>query len=551
MKIVIVGGVAGGATAAARLRRLSEDSEIIVLERGPDVSFANCGLPYYIGGVIEDREELLLHTPESLSQRYRLDVRVKSEALSIDTAGKNIRIRDIAGNREYTETFDKLLLSPGAFPVRPPIPGADNPLVRTLRNVSDTDALTELALKGGNAVVVGGGFIGIEMAESLCRRGIAVDLVEARPQILWNLDPEMAWPAQKRMEKNGVRVRLNETVSAITPQDNRLTVTTKSGLTLPASFVLLAIGVKPETSLAREAGIQIGVTGGIQVDEKMRTSSPDIYAVGDAVEVSHRVTGKPVLPYLAGPANRQARIAADSMMGRAEKYSGAITTAIVGIFGLQVASSGVTEKTLKAESIPYLKAYLHPLNHAGYYPGGSRLHMKILFTPKDGRILGIQAVGDEGADKRVDVIALAIRSGMTVNDLAEAELAYAPQFGSARDPVNQAGLVAGNILSGDMVPAYPDELAGLQAKGAIILDVRTKSEFRLGRIPNSLHIPIDDLRTRLGEVPKKGPVIVCCQVGLRGYVAARILVQSGYDARNLMGGFLTYESFGLEIAKGG
>jgi NADPH-dependent 2,4-dienoyl-CoA reductase/sulfur reductase-like enzyme/rhodanese-related sulfurtransferase len=550
MKIVVVGGVAGGATAAARLRRLSEDTEIILLERGPDVSFANCGLPYYIGGVIEDHEELLLHTPESLSQRYRLDVRVKSEALSIDAKAKTVRIRDIDGNREYVEAYDKLVLSPGAFPVRPPIPGADHPLVRTLRDVGDTDTLAELASRGGKAVIIGGGFIGIEMAENLRHRGMEVDLVEARGQILWNLDPEMAWPVQKNMEANGVRLHLSETVSAITPRDKGLEVATRNGLSLPASFVLLAIGVKPETRLAREAGLDIGPTGGIRVNESMRTSNPDIYAVGDAVEVRHLVTRKPALPYLAGPANRQARIAADAIMGKESKYSGAITTAIVGVFGMQVASSGVPEKTLKTEGIPCLKAYLHPLNHAGYYPGGSRLHMKILFTPKEGRILGIQAVGKEGADKRVDVIALAIRAGMTVSDLAESELSYAPQFGSARDPVNQAGLVAGNILSGDMVPAYPDELPRLKEGGAIVLDVRTKPEFRAGHIPKSLHIPVDELRGRMGEIPKKGPVIVCCQVGLRGYVAARILSQAGYDARNLMGGFLTYESFGLKTEKG-
>ena len=550
MKVIIVGGVAGGATAAARLRRISEDTEIILLERGPDVSFANCGLPYYIGGEIADREELLLHTPESLSQRYRLDVRVRSEALSIDPAGKKVRIKDLAGNREYTETYDKLLLSPGAFPVRPPIPGASHPLVRTLRDVGDTDALAELASQGGSAVIVGGGFIGVEMAESLRRRGIGVDLVEARGQILWNLDPEMVWPAQKRMEDNGVRLRLNETVSTIAPRDGGLMVTTKNGLALPSAFVLLAIGVKPETTLAREAGLEIGTTGGIRVNEKMRTSDPDIYAVGDAVEIRHLVTGKPVLALLAGPANRQARVAADAIMGRASEYTGAVTTAIVGVFGLQVASSGSPEKTLKAEGIPYKKAYLHPLNHAGYYPGGSRLHMKILFAPGDGKILGIQAVGEEGADKRVDVIALAIRAGMTVHDLGEAELAYAPQFGSARDPVNQAGLVAGNILSGDMVPACPDEIAELMANGAVILDVRTKAEFLAGRIPKSLNIPVDELRQRMAEVPKKGPVIVCCQVGLRGYVGARILTQAGYDARNLMGGFLTYESFGLGTEKG-
>lgn len=550
MKAVIIGGVAGGATAAARLRRLSEDAEIVMLERGPDVSFANCGLPYYIGGAIEDRGELLLHTPKSLSQRYRLDVRVKSEALSINTGAKTVRIRDLAGNREYTESYDKLLLSPGAFPVRPPIPGADHPLVRTLRDVSDTDTLAELASQGGKTVIVGGGFIGIEMAENLRKRGMEVDLVEARSQILWNLDPEMAWPVRKRMEENAVRLHLNETVSAITPREKGLEVSTRGGLTLPASFVLLAIGVRPDTRLAADAGLAIGATGGIRVDEAMRTSDPDIYAVGDAVEVPHLVSGGPVLPLLAGPANRQARIAADSILGRDAKYSGTITTAIVGVFGLQAASSGVPEKSLKAGGIPYFKAYLHPLNHAGYYPGGSRLHMKILFAPGSGRILGIQAVGEEGADKRVDVVAMAIRAGMTVHDLAGAELAYAPQFGSARDPVNQAGLVAGNILSGDMVPTYPDELARLVEEGATILDVRTGEEFREGHIPNSMHIPVDELRERTGEIPEKGPVIVCCQVGLRGYVAERILRQAGYDARNLMGGFLTYESFGMEIAKG-
>jgi len=549
MKLVVVGGVAGGATAAARLRRLSEEAVIILLERGPEVSYANCGLPYYIGGIILDREELILQTPESLAKRYRLDVRVKSTVLAVDAAAKTVRIRDAAGNREYDETYDKLLLSPGAFPVRPPFPGSDHPLVRTLRDVADTEALAGLAGKGGNAVIVGGGFIGVEMAENLRLRGMSVDLIEARDQILWNLDPEMAFPVQEIMEGKGVRIVLGDAVTAITPQNDGLLVSTRGGLSLPASFVLLAAGVRPDTLLARNAGLKTGLAGGILVDRSMRTSDPDIYAVGDAVEAPHLVLGKTVLPLLAGPANRQARIAADSMMGRTAEYSGTLTTAICGVFGLQAASSGAPEKQLKSAGIPFQKAYIHPLNHAGYYPGASRLHMKILFSPGDGRILGIQAVGAEGADKRVDVIAIAMQAGLSVGDLAGAELAYAPQFGSARDPVNQAGQVAGNILSGEMVPAYPDEIAGLIANGAVILDVRTTGEFTAGRIPGSLNIPIDELRNRLGEVPKSGPVIVCCQVGLRGYVAARILAGAGHDARNLVGGFLTYQAFQLKTEK--
>ena len=543
MKLVIVGGVAGGASAAARARRLSEDAEIVLFERGPDVSFANCGLPYYIGGEIADREKLLVAKPTLLKERFRLDVRTRTSVESIDRAAKTVRARRLADGREYEEPYDKLILAPGAAPLRPPIPGIDLPGIFTLRNLEDTDRIKAFIDRGvQSAVVVGAGFIGLEMAENLVRRGVSTTVVELQDQVLPPLDREMAQPIARTLAAHGVGLRLNQSAEAFEPAGDGLAVRLKSGERLTAGLVLLGIGVRPENQLAVAAGLEVGPRGGIRVDEHMRTSDPDIYAVGDAVEVKGFVTGAPTQVPLAGPANRQGRIAADNVFGRDSRYRGTQGTAIVRVFELTAAMTGETEKALKRTGRDYLKIYVHPNQHAGYYPGAKAMTLKLLFEPGNGRILGAQAVGEEGVDKRIDVLAVAIQAGMTVFDLEEAELAYSPQYGSAKDPINMAGFVAAAVARGEYPQVYAEVLESGQSeqRDATLLDVRTAREFDAGSIPGAKHVPLDELRSRLDELPRDRPVVVYCQAGQRGYVATRLLRKVGFDAANLAGGYRTF-----------
>lgn len=543
IKLVIVGGVAGGATAAARARRLSEDAEVVVFEKDRFISFANCGLPYHIGGDIPDRESLLLQTPESMYDRFSLDIRVQTEVVSIDRKAKTVRTRDVVTGTESDETYDYLLLSPGANPVVPPIPGSDHPKVFTLRNIPDMDAIIKTIETDSpqTAVVIGGGFIGIEMAEALTRVGIATTLVELADQVMASVDPEMAVPLHREIRRHHVRLRLKTSVDEIKAEGDHLTLTLSDASTLTADMVVMAIGVRPETSLARESGLKIGKLGGIAVDDHLRTSDPNIYAVGDAIEVRSIVGGQQTLLPLASPANRQARIAADNIFGRDTVYPGVVGTSICKVFDKVVGSVGLNEKTLKRSTIPYTKIYVHPSHHANYYPGAQPVSFKLLFDPKDGTIFGAQAVGQEGIDKRIDIVATLIKAGKTVYDMEEAELSYAPPYGSARDVINQAGMVASNVLRGDHPICYAEDV--LKDKDAqFILDVRNQNEVgELGQVEGAVTIPLPDLRDRLVELPKDRPIAVYCAVGLRGYLAALILKHHGFDVRNITGGHRTLD----------
>jgi len=539
LKIVIIGGVAGGATAAARARRLDENADIVVLERGPDVSFANCGLPYHIGETIPKRKSLLLQTPKSLRATYRLDVRVRSEVTSIDRDRKLVHVKDLATGRDYTETYDKLLISTGAGALRPPLPGIDHPRIFSLRDLPDMDAIKTVVDDGAQrAVIVGGGFIGLEMAENLRRRGLDVDLVEMLDQVMPPLDREMAEPIQQALKLNGVRLHLGDAVESFADADGAVTANLKSGAAMTADLLILAIGVRPESKLAKDAGLELGERGGILVDESMRTTDPDIYAAGDAVHVKDFVTQAQTLIPLAGPANRQGRIAADNMLGRDSKFRGTQGTSILGLFGLTAGMTGASEKVLRRADIDYEKVYVHPMHHVGYYPGATPMVIKLLFAKADGRVLGGQIVGAEGVDRRVDVLAMAIQAGQTVFDLEEAELAYAPQFGAAKDAINMAGFAAANVLRGDTKICHADDLPD-----GVLLDVRPKAEHDVGIIPGTIHIPFDELRERHGELPSGKPIVVYCTAGLRGYVSGRILRQLGYDVCNVSGGFKTYRAF--------
>ncbi|AWM40583.1 Coenzyme A disulfide reductase [Gemmata obscuriglobus] len=540
MKLVIVGGVAGGASAAARARRLSEDAEILLLERGPDVSFANCGLPYHIGGVIPQRDKLLVTTPERLRERFRLDVRTRSEVVVIDRRKKAVRVRDLTSDREYEETYDKLILAPGAAPIRPPVPGADLPNVFTLRALADTDRIKSLA-DGGiqRAVVVGAGFIGLELAENFVHRGIATTVLDRNRQVLPPFDAEMTTPLLAALREKGVEVLLGQTAEAIDPDRDGLRITLTSGDTRTAQLVVLGVGVRPENALAVRAGLEVGPRGGVRVNEYLQTTDPDIFAVGDVIETTEVGTGERTQVPLAGPANRQGRIAADNAFGRATKYRGTQGTAILGCFGTTAAMTGQSEKALQRSGRPYRKVYVHPAHHAGYYPGAEGMTLKVIFDPATGKLLGAQGVGGAGVDKRIDVLAVAVQAGMTVLDLEETELCYAPQFGSAKDPVNMAGFVAGGLLRGDH-PQTDWESVAAAADKPLLLDVRTPTEFASGHIPGALNIPVDDLRRRLAELPKGRPIVAYCQVGQRGYLATRILMQAGFAVSNLGGGYKTY-----------
>jgi NADPH-dependent 2,4-dienoyl-CoA reductase/sulfur reductase-like enzyme/rhodanese-related sulfurtransferase len=543
-KVVIVGGVAGGASAAARARRLSEDAEIIIIERGPSISYANCGMPYYIGGVIADRKRLLVQTAENMRQRFRIDVRVNTEALAIDRSRRVLKIRDLASAQEKEEHYDVLILSPGAEPIKPPLPGIDLPGVFTLRSLQDMDQIRSFLdnRKARRSIIVGGGFIGLEMAEAFRERGLEVVLVEMAQQVLNQLDPEMAAPVHQQLEAHGVALKLGASVNGFHTAGEMIATQLSTGEVLQADLVVLAIGVRPEVKLAREADLEIGAAGGITVDEHLRTSDPTIYAVGDAVETLDIVAGQMASVPLAGPANRQGRIAADNALGQpASVYRGSQGTAICKIFDLVAGSTGLNEKMLKRLGRPYQKIYIHPASHAGYYPGAQPMSLKLLYHPKDGKILGTQVVGTDGVDKRLDVLATALRGNMTVFDLEHLELAYAPPYGSAKDPVNYAGFVAANALRGDVTYCHTEEMVA-PSEHQLLLDVRTPSEVAAGTIPGALNISVDSLRERLTEIPREKELLVFCQVGLRSYLAARILNQHGWKTKVLTGGYTTYQA---------
>jgi NADPH-dependent 2,4-dienoyl-CoA reductase/sulfur reductase-like enzyme/rhodanese-related sulfurtransferase len=551
MKLVIVGGVAGGASAATRARRLSEEAEIVLIERGPDVSFANCGLPYHIGGEIADRKKLLIVTPERLHARFRLDVRVRSSVEAIDRAAKKVRIRDLASGREYDETYDKLILSPGAAPLRPPIPGIDLPGIFTLRNLQDMDRIKASLDKGvRQAVMIGAGFIGLELVENFVQRGVTTTVIEKIDQVLPPFDKEMTSPIAQKLRSKGVSLLFGNTAEAFEPTPDGLLVRLNSGDAIPAQLVVLGVGVRPENKLAVEAGLEVAPRGGIRVNDHLQTSDPNIYAVGDAIEVKDFVTGEPTQVPLAGPANRQGRIASDNVFGRAVRFRGTQGTAIVGLFGLTAAMTGASEKALLRTNKPFRKLYVHPANHAGYYPGAEQMTLKVLFDPQSGRVLGAQGVGGAGVDKRIDVLAVAIQAGMTVFDLEEVELAYAPQFGSAKDPINMVGFVGAGLVRGNHPQLDMSALlATPDAQRPFLLDVRTADEFAAGHLPTALNIPVDDLRSRLNELPRDRPIAAYCQVGQRGYIATRILRQAGFDAANVSGGYKTYELYNPKTAK--
>lgn len=550
MKYLIVGGVAGGATAAARIRRLTEDAKIVIFDKGEYISYANCGLPYYIGGVIEERDSLFVQTPESFGRRFNIDVRTKNEVTAIDAAAKQVRVRTADG-KEYIESYDKLLLSPGASPVVPPLNGIDSEGIFTLRNVSDTDRIKEYMTshRVKRAVIVGGGFIGLEMAENLKHAGAQVAVVEMASQVMAPIDYSMASHVHEHLLQQGVKLYLEQVVEGFLRENDELTVHFKSGVTLKTDIVLLSIGVKAETNLAQAAGLKLGDMRGIWVDEYLQTSAEDIYAVGDAIEYPHPITGKPWMNFLAGPANRQARIVADNMvLGNKIKYEGSIGTAIAKVFNITVASTGLPAKRLKQLAIPYLSATIHNGSHAGYYPGSLQMDIKITFSPTDGRLYGAQIVGYDGVATRINQYALAIKHGATVEDLTKLEHAYAPPFSSAKDPVAISGYVASNILNGKMNPLYWREMLEVDTNKVALIDVRTVEEYASGTIPGAINIPVDDLRDRLSELPTDRPIWLFCGVGLRGYLASNILKARGYkEVRNLIGGITTYNSATAKI----
>ena len=545
MKYVIVGGVAGGATAAARIMRNTEDAEIILFEKGEYISYANCGLPYYIGGVIAEREKLFVQTPQAFGKRFNIDVRTQSEVVAVHPAEKTVDIRTSDG-KTYTEHYDKLLLSPGASPVRPPLPGIDNEGIFTLRNVNDTDAIKGYLQqhKVKRAVIIGAGFIGLEMAENLQEAGAEVAVVEMANQVMAPIDFSMASLVHEHLLQKGVRLYLEKAVDAFERTANGLEVIFKSGERLSADMVLLSIGVRPNTSLATEAGLEIGEMRGIKVNDYLQTSDEHIYAVGDAIEFRHPLTDKPWLNYLAGPANRQARIVADNMVfGNEVTYEGAIGTSIAKVFDMTVAASGLPAKRLKQAGIDYLSATIHSGSHAGYYPDALQMSIKITFSPTDGKLLGAQIVGYNGVDKRIDEFSQVIKHNGTVYDLMALEQAYAPPFSSAKDPVAVAGYVAGNILNGKMHPLYWRELQVADLSKITLVDVRTPDEFALGSLKGAVNIPLDDMRERMQEIPQDKPVYLYCGVGLRGYLASNILLMNGYkEVKNLIGGLKLYKA---------
>ncbi|OIP70146.1 MAG: CoA-disulfide reductase [Oscillatoriales cyanobacterium CG2_30_40_61] len=567
MKVVIVGGVAGGASCAARLRRLDETAEIIMVERGSYVSYANCGLPYHVGGLIERESSLLVADEKTFRGQFAIDVRTRCEAIAISPENKTVDLRNVATGEVTTESYDKLVLSPGAAPIRPPVPGIDLPGIFSVRTVPDARTIRtwieqgttaecgmdtysgfQTVKRAKRAVVVGGGFIGLEMAENLIHLGLEVTLIQRGNQILSPIDQEMARFGERYLEKHGLRISLNDGLTGFQQAANgSLEVLTKSGKVYPADIVILGIGVKPETDLAKQAGLEIGERGGIRVDDQMRTSKPDIFAVGDAIEVKDFVTGQWALYALAGPANRQGRIAADVIAGRDSRFRGTQGTAIIGLFGGAIAWTGVSEKVLtRLGDTDFEKIYIYPNSHAGYYPGAKMLAMKVIFRKSDGRLLGAQALGLDGVDKRIDAIAMAIQMGGTIYDLEETELCYAPQFGSAKAPVNFAGMVAADVLRGDMPLSHWNNI-----ESGFLLDVRHPEELAVENIPGAVNIPLDELRDRLGELPQDQEILVFCRSGQRAYYATRILVQNGFKARNLSGGMMSHSVILREETVGG
>lgn len=541
-KILIVGGVAGGASTAARLRRMDEEAEIIIFEQGPHISFANCGLPYHIGEVIEEREQLLVQTPKAMEARFNIDVRVKNKVVEIDRDNQELEVKDLGSGETYREEYDYVVLSPGADPVKPPIPGVDGDRIFTLRNIPDTDEIKGYVdqHKPDSAVVVGGGYIGVEMAENLHERGLDVSIVELAPQVLGPLDREMAAQVQNHLRMKGIDLYLDNGVAGFADQEGRKKVELSDGSELTTDLVIMAVGVSPNTELAQKAGLEIGETGGIKVNDYSQTSDPNIYAIGDAIEVTDAVTGNPAHIPLAGPANKQGRIVANNLTGAKEEFKGSQGTAIAKVFDLTVAGTGNNEKQLTEANIAYEVSYINKKNHAGYYPGAVPMTLKILFTPDEGRLLGAQIIGYDGVDKRIDVLATAIRFEKTVFDLQDLDLAYAPPFGSAKDPVNMAGFAAGNILNDKVDIIHWHQIDGL-ADDAILLDVREEVEVKLGQIDGSVNIPLNSLRDRLEELDKSKEVVVYCAVGLRGYIGARILMQHGFEnVKNLAGGYKLY-----------
>ncbi|MGA7874914.1 MAG: FAD-dependent oxidoreductase [Desulfoferrobacter sp.] len=542
-RILIVGGVAGGASCAARARRLSEEAEIVLFDRGEYVSFANCGLPYYVGNVIKKEEKLLVATPDLFKKQFNIQVKLQSEILAIDRENKQIEVKDLSSGETYLESYDTLVLSPGAAPIKPPLPGIELPGIFTVRTIPETRQIKEWIEnnRAKSAVVVGGGFIGMEMTENLVHLGLSVTIVEMQPQVMPLYDPELISPVHKHLTRKGVKLRLDETVTGFEQNGNSLSIQLKSGETENADLVILSVGVRPETKLAKEAGLEIGELGGIGVDEHMRTNDENIWAVGDAVEVKDFVTGKPTLVPLAGPANRQGRIAADGICGRDSRFRGVQGTSAVVVFGLTISSTGPSEKTLKRlglwDDSKYEKIYLHPNQHATYYPGAKMMTLKLIFAKDDGQIIGAQAVGEEGVEKRIDVISFAIQKNSTVFDLEEAELCYCPQSGSAKDAVNFAGMIAANVLREDAQIAH---CADAVNNNAFLLDVRDPAEFKRGRIDGAVNIPLNELRSRIGELPKDQEILIYCLVGQRSYYANRILVQNGFKAKNISGGYLIY-----------
>ncbi len=543
-RILIVGGVAGGASCAARARRLCEKCDIVIFDRGPHVSFANCGLPYFVGEVIKKEEKLLVANPALFNDRFNIEVHTETEVLSIDAEQKTILVRDLNTSQERTESYDALVLSPGARAIRPPLPGIDLPGIHVLRNIPDSHRIRAALSKAKSAVIVGGGFIGLEMAENLSRRGLQLSLIEKSPQVMPPLDSEMAVPVADRLRAEGVDLRLGIGVTAFAEADNGgVRVSLDNGDSIDTDIVILAIGVQPETRLAVSAGIELGDRAGIKVDASMRTSVAGIWAVGDAVEVNDVITGELQPIPLAGPANRQGRIAASSIIGGHQDltFRGVQATAVCGVFGLIVASTGASEKSLKrCGQKDYEKIYLHPGSHVSYFPGATPIHLKLLFSTTDGRILGAQAIGENGIARRIDTLSMAIQMGATVYDLEESELCYAPQFGAAKDPVNFAGMIAANHLRGDLPLAHWEDVEHCEAN---IVDVRTAGEYAQRHLPGSVNIPLEELRERLTDISPDREVWLICEVGQRAYYATRLLMQNNYQVRVLSGGMKTWDFF--------
>lgn len=545
MKVVIVGGVAGGATAAARLRRLDEQAEITVFERSGYVSYANCGLPYYIGGVIEDPEELTLQTPENFWERFRIKVRTGHEVTSIDTEAKTVTVHEIESGKIWKESYDKLILSPGARPVRPDLPGIEDERLFSLRTVEDTFRIRKFVeeKKPERAVVVGGGFIGLEMAENLCDLGVQVTILQRPKHLMNTLDHDMATLVHAKFRSKDVVLKLGADVTGFEPKEDGVHVQLKDGQSIPADLVLLAIGVSPESTLAKEAGLELGIKGAIVVNDRMETSAADVYAVGDAVQVKHTVTGLDAVISLAGPANKQGRIAADNICGYESRYKGSMGSSVIKLFDMTAASTGLTEKAAKAAGINYDRIVISPSSHAGYYPGAMTMTMKVIYEKESLRLLGAQIVGYDGVDKRLDVLATAISAGMKASELKDLDLAYAPPYSSAKDPVNMAGFVIENIVTDKIKQFYWDEMEALPTDGSVtLLDARTPEEYGQGHAEGFINIPVDELRERLGELDQEKPVYVMCQSGIRSYISCRILMQNGFDCYNFSGGYRFYDA---------